>query len=397
MDNYRLFDQLLAKYLLETITEEETRQFFDLLEDPSCQALLTEDIGRHLAAEKSDSATDRQVAMRIKARLAARRRSDRKGAVIRISRFVATAAAVLFIAAGLTIWVRTRKSPPGLAARGLEMKKTDIAPGRDGAILTLADGSTIDLDSTRNGKIIQQGITSIVKRGGVLSYEGGGHHASAGQGDQPSAVLYNTVTVTAAHQIQLLLPDGSKVWLNASSTLSFPTAFTGRERRVRLTGEGYFEIAHKAGQPFVVTAAGIEVQDIGTQFDVMAYSDEPAIQTTLVEGSARVASGVRSALLRPNEQASIVGGAIAVQQNVNVEEAIAWKNGLFLVNGAGMSSVLRQIGRWYDVEIVFKGEIPKGHMIADIPRSMSLLGVMDLLRQFGIGCRLEGRQLIITG
>jgi len=313
MDNYRLFDQLLTKYLLETITEEETRQFFALLEDPSCQALLTEDIDRHLAAGKSGSLTDRQTAMRLKARLAARRRVDRRGAVIRVRRIVAIAAAVLFIAAGLTNWLRTRQSSPGLAVRGPEIKKTDIGPGRDGAILTLADGSTIDLDSARNGKIVQQGITRVVKRGGLLTYEGDDHHGAAGSGDRSAVLLYNTVTVPAAHQIQLLLPDGSKVWLNASSTLRFPTAFTGRERRVQLTGEGYFEIAHNARQPFAVTAAGIEVQDIGTQFDIMAYSNEPAIQTTLVEGSARVISGLRNALLRPNEQASISGGTIAVQ------------------------------------------------------------------------------------
>lgn len=390
MDNYRLFDQLLNKYLLETITEEETRQFFALLEDPACQALLKEDIGQYLDKEIPGESVDPEVVLRIKQRLVNRTRIEGKLQKIRHRRLaVAAAAAVLVLIAGLGVWIRTGRSKTSLVDRRQEAKSKDIPPGRNGAVLTLADGTTIDLDTTGNGKVSQQGNVSITKANGLLTYEGTDRR-------QPE-LLYNTVTVPPAHQIQLSLPDGSRVWLNAASSLRFPTSFKEGKRIVELTGEGYFEIAHKAGQPFVVKAAGIEVQDIGTQFDVMAYTNEPAIKTTLVEGAARVVSGDKSAMLRPNDQANISKETIAVQQNADVEEAIAWKNGLFQVNGADLAYVLRQIGRWYDMEIEYSGDIPKGHMIADIPRSMNLSNVIELLRQFGISCQLKGKRLIIAG
>jgi ferric-dicitrate binding protein FerR (iron transport regulator) len=388
MEKYALFHRLLNDYLLGTITEEETRQFFALLEDPACRDLLAKHLGHDLDEETFTAEIDPQLIPRIQQRLAARRKAERTPGRIGYRSIAAIAAAVLFVAAGIGIWIRQERTSPVLTGKQQSPKTNDIPPGKNGAILTLADGTTIDLDST-NGNITRQGNTKITKTNGLLAYKA--------SDNRQAEVLYNTVTVPPAHQIQLSLADGSKVWLNASSSLRFPAAFTGGRRTVELTGEGYFEVAPKAGQPFAVRTGGIEVQDIGTQFNIMAYSNEPAIRTTLVQGAVKVVSGGRSALLRPNEQADVTKEAIAVQQDADVEAAIAWKNGLFLVNGADLASVLRQMSRWYDVEIVYTGEMPKGHMIADIPRTMNLSHVIELLRQFGISCELQGKKLIIAG
>lgn len=383
-----LIEQLLNKYLLETINEEETRQFFALLDDPDCRAFVMECIGEDLEEGAFDDRMDAQVAGRIKQRLALRIQDDRRGRVaglFRYRRVVAAAAAVLVIAVGMGIWLGSGRPEPGVAGKQPVAKKQDVPPGKNGAILTLADGTKIDLDSTGNGRVLQQGRTKITKVNGLVAYNGSGDE-----------VMYNTITVPPAHQVQLALADGSRVWLNASSTLRFPTTFTGGERVVELTGEGYFEVAHKPGQPFAVKVAGIQIQDIGTQFDIMAYADEPSIRTTLVEGSARVVNGGKSVVLRPNDQADAMKDNLTVRPNADVEQAVAWKNGVFLFKGADLGYMLRQLGRWYNIAVVFPNEMPKGHVEADIPRTMNLSKVMEILHTMGIACKLEGDKLIIV-
>ncbi|MBN9385096.1 MAG: FecR domain-containing protein [Chitinophagaceae bacterium] len=397
-----LFHRLLNNYLLETITEEETRQFFALLDEPPYQALLKAYIEKDLNTGIFGEMEDPAVAARIKERLLQRRREPEapllsrkeKTVWMRYRKIAAAAAVLLVLLTSAGVWINRQRSGHPIAARPATRKINDIPPGRNGAILTLANGAVINLDSTGNGGLGQQGNTKIIKTDGLLSYK----RDEAGREDHTqTAVLYNTITVPPAHQWQLLLPDGSAVWLNASSSLRFPTVFTGGKREVELTGEGYFEITHKDGQPFVVKVGGHEVQDIGTRFNIMAYTDERTIRTTLIEGAVKVVSDGRSALLRPHEQADITGEGISVRQNADIEEALAWKNGLFLLNGADLPSVLRQIGRWYDVEIVYMGSVPQGHMTADIPRTMNLSSVMELFRQFGISCELQGKKLIISG
>lgn len=376
----------MNKYLLETITEEETRRFFALLDDPDCQAYVKECIGADLVDGVFDDRRDPQLTSRIKQRLAVRIQGDRRGKMVVYRRLIATAAAVLAVSVGIGIWWKGER--PAAVKPPIAIKQ-DVPPGKEGAILTLADGTKIDLDSAGNGGVVQQGKTKVTKANGLLSYSGAGANETE--------ILYNTITVPPAHQLQLSLSDGSKVWLNASSTLRFPTVFTGGKRVVELTGEAYFEVAHKPGQPFAVKVAGVQVQDIGTQFDIMAYTDEQTIRTTLVEGSARVVNGDKSVVLLPNDQADVTNGNIAVRQHADVEEAVAWKNGVFLFKGADLAYMLRQLGRWYNVGIVFEHDVPKGHIEADIPRSMNLSGVMAVLHTLGIPCKLEGDQLIIAG
>jgi transmembrane sensor len=387
-----LIEQLLNKYLLETITEEETRQFFALLDDPDCQAYVMECIGEDLEEGGFDDRQDPRLTWRIKRRLAVRIQSDRRGKrvnLFRYRRLVGAAAAVLAISIGVGTWWKNQRPETSFAGKQQVAKERDVPPGKEGAILTLADGTKIDLDSTGNGRVLQQGKTKITKVNGLLSYNGAGN--------AQAEILYNTITVPPAHQLELALSDGSRVWLNASSSLRFPTTFTGGERVVELTGEAYFEIAHQRGQTFAVKVGGMQVQDIGTQFDIMAYADEQSIRTTLVEGAARVVKGDRSVVLRPNDQVDVTKDNIAVRQNADVEEAVAWKNGIFLFKGTDLSYMFRQLGRWYNIAIVFPNEVPKGHIEADIPRTMNLSGVMEVLRQLGISCKLEGDKLIIAG
>ncbi|TXJ28991.1 MAG: FecR family protein [Chitinophagaceae bacterium] len=222
----------------------------------------------------------------------------------------------------------------------------DALPGGDKAILTLGNGTTISLDSAKNGFLAEQGATNILKvNTGQIAY-------SANAGDQEPA-LSNTVTTPKAGQYSIILPDGTKVWLNASSSLQFPSKFDGLQRRVTLTGEGYFEVQHDDQKPFIVQANTTEIHDLGTAFNINAYNDEPTLQVTLVEGSANVKTGVAELILEPGTAATVKNNQMS-KETADVTTALAWKNGIFQFNKASLESVMRQIARWYDLDIEYQ-------------------------------------------
>jgi transmembrane sensor len=207
------------------------------------------------------------------------------------------------------------------------------------------------------------------------------------------------------------LPDGSKVWLNASSSLHFPTAFSGKSREVEITGEAYFEIAKDADKPFFVKARDMRVEVLGTHFNLNAYTDEPVIRTTLLEGSVRVRKGEAASVLAPGQQALVygyvaAGGSSGVAEkdarviqlinNADLDEAVAWKNGLFQLTSADIGTIMRQLVRWYDVEVDFEGGIPSGHITGEVPRSTSLAKVLKVFETSGVHFRIEGRKIIVT-
>ena len=227
----------------------------------------------------------------------------------------------------------------------------DIAPGSNKAILTFGDGSTVILDSTSNGQLGTQGNTKVIKLdNGQLKYlnkNGAGH----------GAIVYNTIVTPKGGQYQVILSDGSKIWLNASSSLRFPAEFRGDKREVEIAGEAYFEIAHNKTKPFLVKVKNMEVQVLGTHFDVMAYDNENGIKTTLLEGSLQVGNGTHTALITPGQQAILnEQGTFRLVSNVDVEEAVAWKNGKFIFNSADIHSIMRQVERWYNVDVSFERE-----------------------------------------
>ncbi|MEO6730631.1 MAG: FecR domain-containing protein [Ferruginibacter sp.] len=305
-------------------------------------------------------------------------------------KWAAAAAVILMISAVSFYSMSNRSQKSQLAVVQPEKKtilKTDIAPGQSGAILTLATGEQILLDSAGNGSLAQQGNVSVVKKNGELVYSNGGNATD---------VVYNTMTTPKGRQFNLLLADGSKVWLNAASSITFPTAFIGKERKVTITGEAYFEVAHNASMPFIVEKGNTSVLVLGTHFNVNAYDDETALSVTLLEGSVNVRNGNNNNKIKPGQQAQIKeDGKISLLSDVDVNNIVAWKNGRISFQGANIEKVMRQMARWYDVEIVYNKKLDD-LFYAEIPRTTMLSDVLKALElSRDVHFKIEGRKVIV--
>lgn len=265
---------------------------------------------------------------------------------------------------------------------------SDILPGGDKAILTLSDGSTINLDEAHTGELTNQGSTEINKTDrGELVYA-----ATAGR-PVVSRVLYNTVSTPRGGQYHVVLPDGTRVWLNAVSSIRFPTAFSGNSREVTLTGEAYFEVASIKSKPFIVSVNGSSVQVLGTHFNIMAYQDE-VLTTTLLEGSVKVKHGKAEQVIVPG-QAAIMEHGIRVAE-VNTDNAIAWKNGVTVFTNSPIQSIMRQISRWYDLDVEYTGKVPHRLFTGRIPRSAKLSQVLKVLELSDINFKVKDKKIIVT-
>lgn len=314
----------------------------------------------------------------------------------RKTRTLLLAAACTLVAAGTLLFISVQPTKSSLSAKdnpAMEASATStnaVVPGGDKAVLVLADGSTITLDSTGNGTISQQGLTHVSKAGGQVIYAS--DDAAAGE----TRVLYNTLQTRRGGQYQLVLADGTRVWMNASSSLHFPTAFTGKERVVDLTGEAYFEVAKDAQRPFRVRVNGVAVNVLGTHFNVMAYENEAATAITLHEGAVNVTNENNSVRLRPGQQARLQPGAAwQVINNVNLEETIAWKNGYFQLDHTKLDVLMRQVERWYDVDVVYQGKIPNRQFGGKISRKSDIKEVIKLLEVSNVHSRMEGNKITI--
>jgi ferric-dicitrate binding protein FerR (iron transport regulator) len=256
--------------------------------------------------------------------------------------------------------------------------KTDVAPGTNKAILTLASGKQIVLDNASKGNLATEGATNIIQlNNGELAYE-------AGSGGSAGAVAYNTIATPKAGQYVIQLPDGSKVWLNAASSLRFPVVFTGKSRVVEMTGEAYFEIAANARQPFKVKTGQQEIQVLGTHFNISAYADDKTVNTTLLEGSVRVTNGEETQYLNPGQQAQADNRYIALVYKPDIEEVMAWKNGIFRFNESSVEAVMKQLSRWYNVEVVYENNSRSStQFVGTIPRNVPLSEVLHLLELTG--------------
>jgi ferric-dicitrate binding protein FerR (iron transport regulator) len=311
-------------------------------------------------------------------------------------------AAAIIILISMSVFVFTqitvnRKTNDGVVkVEPLDNANNDILPGGDKAILTLANGSQIILDSAANGVVAQQGKTEVMKlANGQLVYKGAG--------DQENDVLYNTMATPRGGQYRLVLPDGSRVWLNAVSSIRFPTAFTGNERKVEITGEAYFEIVKDEFRPFRVLVKPVsgnddmEVTVLGTHFNINAYQDEPAIKTTLLEGSVKVTNGTNHTVIKPGQQTQLnINGVIKVIQDADVAEVVAWKDGRFEFNDTDLKTIMRQVMRWYDVDVEYQNNMPDRYFTANISRNKTLSGVLTILKLSDVGFKLEGKKLSVT-
>jgi transmembrane sensor len=310
-------------------------------------------------------------------------------------KWVAAAAVLIILTGGIYLWLG-RSTPAGIV-KVTHLPAGNIGPGGNKAVLTLGDGRKIVLDSAANGMLAREGGGRVVKSAnGEIIYEPGSN--------QPAKELvYNTMTTPRGGQYHLVLPDGSGVWLNAASSITYPVRFAGKERKVAITGEAYFEVAKNASLPFRVTINdGAEVEVLGTHFNINAYQDEDDIKTTLLEGSVKVTSDFRLPtsnfrLLSPGQQAQVKGAEqpIKVLSDVNTEQVVAWKNGLFDFKGADLPTVLRQLERWYDIQVKYQGKIPSYAFQGKLQRNLNLSQLLRVLDEMEVNYSIEGKTLTV--
>lgn len=302
------------------------------------------------------------------------------------------AAAVLILAVGVSLNYFTKRNTPELLAdqQPVATPEVQIQPGGNKAMLTLADGSIVSLGEQENGVVAKQGGTNVVKlTNGELAYEP--------VKGQPASVGYNTIVTPRGGKYRLTLPDGSKVWMNAESSLRYPTSFSGNTREVQLTGEAYFEIARNPSRPFQVQVKELKVEVLGTHFNIMAYANEPAIATTLVEGSVRVSSPSQLLQLKPGQQAlQENNGSMKLLETVDLQQVLAWKNDYFQFNGDGLDRLMRQVERWYDVSVMYEGPVPARKFGGKISRSSSLTDVLKVLELSDVKFRVAGKTITVT-
>lgn len=333
--------------------------------------------------DQDRDALGREMEAHILARISARRKN-------KLSLFswprLAAAAAVVLLALGTAYYLRRQ---PETSPRSVVEKPTDFAPGGERALLTLADGSTIVLDSASQGRIASQGNATILKNGeGELAYQV--------NKDDKAEAGNNTISTPAGGQYSIKLPDGSQVWLNAKSSITFPTAFADNERRVKIQGEVYFEIRQENGKPFVVDVDGRQqVIVTGTHFNVNAYADEPEIHTTLLEGAVSVAGANAGEKLQlvPGEQASLRSNGSFRKATVDVSETVAWKNGLFQFRETSLATIMRDIERWYNVEVTYPEGVPQKRFSGKLRRNSKASEILEILKFAGVNFRIEGSEI----
>jgi ferric-dicitrate binding protein FerR (iron transport regulator) len=373
MDNARL-RHLLSRYINKTITPAEQTElsgFLNAAEHETQLELLIEEAWIQSGEETS---------------FPVRKTERRPLKTVYLQRWAAAVLLLLLAGGAWFLWKMKTGPQPLAAATAL---KKDVSPGTNKAMLTLGDGSTIELDSTLKGRLPQQGSVQLQLRPGLLKYGKNGQPAG-------SNVAYNVLRTPKGGQYRLELPDGSKVWLNAASSLRFPTVFAGPERRVELSGEAYFEIARNARQPFFVDVNKASVAVLGTSFNIMAYANEAAIKTTLLEGAVKVSRESASSILKPGEQSLLdANGKMQVIEKADIDLAVAWKNGLTSFKSADIKTIMRQVERWYDIEVVYSGPVPERSFTGDIPRDANLSELLRLLEISRIHFRMDQRKLIV--
>lgn len=384
MKKEELYKQLTERYISGQASAAEVEVFFHLLNEG--------ELDEYLDRATRDSAAPYAFQPVVSS-----------GKWRRLGRLAVAAAVILLVGLGLLLWLRPggKKEAPVV-----NVFKNEVAPGGNKALLTLADGTIIVLDSAEKGALASQGNARIIKVDvGLLSYKAGPAGAGArnvgsnGAAPQKGAfpVYYNTISTPAGGQYQVVLADGTKVWLNAESSLKFPTEFQDTVRTIALTGEAYFEVASNKSRPFRVKVGGMEVEVLGTKFNLNGYADEAAVKTTLLEGAVKLVKGAASLLLKPGEQGQSegTGAPFILVKNADVEQAVAWRYGHFSFEGADVYTVMRQISRWYGVQVRYEGSPTRALFGGEIERGLNLTQVLAGLSKTNVHFRLEGKTLTV--
>ena len=385
--------ELFTRHLDRNLTSDERVELMGLFLEPSLQPDLQrlvkaawEQSGEEegMPEEKRKALFQKIFEPKIVAapviEMASRRKTYWKGWV--------AAASLLFIVMLGTYLVWQGKDDGKLT---VQTSPKDIeAPKSSKAMITLANGQRVYLDSASSGQLAIQGNVKLVKlANGQIAYE-------TVNGEVGTEIKYNTLeNPRGSKVIDMMLADGSHVWLNAGSSVTYPVAFVGNERKVSITGEAYFEVAHDVSKPFFVNKGEVSVQVLGTHFNVNAYDDEENIKVTLLEGKVKVGNGKSFGTIKPGQQA-VVTSTINIVNDVDLEEVMAWKNGLFQFEGVGIDGVMRQIARWYDVEVVYDNKPGGQHFRGEISRDVDVSKVFRMLEATGtVHFRIEGKKVFV--
>jgi len=381
-----LLAELAHRFTSGTATDEEKallHQWFDAADKEEIEQVFL-----------SKQETEDDVRTRMKARLQRAIEQDEQGRqqtprhLGQYVRWVAAAATLVAVSlTGLYFWNAHKSSQTADNKPAVAISHNDLQPGGNKATLLLGDGSMVNLGAAKNGVIRQVAGTLIDKQDGQLRYNVSAAHP---------APEMNKIQTPRGGQYQVILPDGTKVWLNAASSLSYPTAFTGADRTVQLNGEAYFEVAGDKSKPFKVMVGNMQVDVLGTHFNVMAYEDENMIKTTLLEGSVKVTNGGTSHLLKPGQEGRIDRSSDAFKLlDVDADESIAWKNGVFQFGGASIEAVMREIVRWYDVDVEYQGRTNE-HFRGTISRSANASEVFKMLELTGaVHFTIDKKKIIV--
>lgn len=391
MNNQRL-QHLLDLYLSRKLSAGEEQELFQLID----KSVYDEEIREYLSGKWNELNTSASLSNEKSDRIlnSILSQHEKKPTPIHSSSFIlrrlAVAAAVVTLLF-LSVFYIGRKTDSSDSAlnnkKPVVTQDKDVPPGHNGAILKLADGSALVLDSMQDGVIAANGNTLALKQAGQLNYA---------DGENKRTGELNTVETPRGRQFQLTLEDGTKVWLNASSSIRFPVVFDGPQRSVEITGEVYFEVAKNKQKPFIVKTGNMSVEVLGTQFNVNAYNDETTMKTTLVEGSVKIIKDKSSGLLKPGQQAQVSGnGNLQIHSNINIEETLSWKNGRMIFNDAGIEAIMRQVSKWYDVDVVYAGEVPDRMFTADISRNTNLSELLKVLELSNVHFKIDGRKLVV--
>lgn len=368
------YERLADRLLKGTITPEEKRELEHwYMHSPSRDIKVPADYA------ESEEAHEQVLLKKIREHIS--KEEQRVSLRRRVVLWTSAAAAILLMGL-IGTWALKRMTAVVSEGTDKITQVKDIAPGRDGAVLKLSNGMLVVLDSLKDGMVVQQGDVKIIKENGQLKY--------AGTSDK---IVYNDIVTDRGRQWKMVLPDGTKVWLNAASSLHYPISFKGqKERVVKLSGEAYFEVAHNAAQPFKVLAGNRVIQDIGTAFNVNAYSDEPNVVTTLVEGIVKV----DDVQLTPGQQATATqSGKINIKE-VNTKDFIAWVSGQLSLDNVTVKQLMLQLSRWYDVDVVYKGAVPNIRLGGLIDRNVYLSDIISVLNAYGVHLKLINKTLVIS-
>jgi transmembrane sensor len=389
------FVYLFSSYFKKTATEKEINELFQLItqsvNNDRLTLLMKQAWGDMQTAEplfqpdKSDEIFNRIL-------LAGKKQADNNIIESRFGwkKYVA-AAAMLLISASLYFGLKQKDPAYHYLAQKPVKVIHDALPGSNKAILTLADGSQVPLDNKHLGTLSKQGQTTVSNTSnGKLIY------TSADGANESAVPQINTLTTPRGGQYQIILPDGSKVCLNATSSIKYPTFFSGKNRRVEITGEVYFEVAKNPVMPFIVKTSHTEIEVFGTHFDVMAYDDEEATKTTLQEGSVKIKGDKWSGVLKPGQQAvqNNHDGSSIIKE-VDVDQELAWKNGLFQFTDDDIQSIMRKACRWYDLNVVYEGKIPVKQYSGRISRNVKASELLNMLKYTGVNADIKEKTIYI--